>query len=69
VKNEKRVYFTVYKRLKEKAMGVEKVISGKSTWEKRPFDLKRPHLRVSRAMTAYWKKKKAAEAALRSTQQ
>ena len=75
-----RNYYRRYKFLKEKADAVGKILKGKSTWDKQPYKLTcrgnvfhpqfgfRSKLAISRsmsaAMTEYWKKRKAAEAAL-----
>jgi hypothetical protein len=75
-----RDYYKRYLLLKEKAQGVEKILKGKKRWDDRPYILtsgmawhpkygwynkKKLYQKVSARMQDYWKKRKAAEAALR----
>lgn len=78
---ENAQYRNVYKRMIAKIKGIDKILNGKSTWEKKPYKLTgrrlvfnsvvgwynkdRQRAAVSKAMTEYWTKRKAAEKALR----
>jgi len=73
-------YGKLYRKMMEKARGVEKILKGKSTWEKKPYkltgrraysprwgwyDRKAALEAMSKTMTEYHRKRKAAAAALR----